>query len=106
MLPTLFLVPKLYGKIEPLLGMKPRTVDNFAESTSAISPKAIVISIIGFIVAIGAELLAESGFELIDWEASWAESTGSMTVAMIIAVVVTAIVAFWMRRNAQLKQAS
>lgn len=106
MLPTLFLVPKLYGKIEPLLGMKPRTVDNFAESTSAISPKAIVISIIGFIVAIGAELLAESGFELIDWEASWAESTGTMTVAMIIAVVVTAIVAFWMRRNAQLKQAS
>ena len=25
MLPTLFLVPKLYGKIEPLLGMEPRT---------------------------------------------------------------------------------
>ena len=25
LLPTLFLVPKLYGKIEPLLGMAPRT---------------------------------------------------------------------------------
>ena len=28
LLPTLYLVPKLYGKIEPLLGMKPRTSAN------------------------------------------------------------------------------
>ena len=28
LLPTLFLVPKLYGKIEPLLGMQPRTKKN------------------------------------------------------------------------------
>ena len=27
LLPTLFLVPKLYGKIEPLLGMQPRTAE-------------------------------------------------------------------------------
>ena len=30
LLPTLFLVPKLYGKIEPLLGMQPRTEKNRA----------------------------------------------------------------------------
>ena len=32
MLPTMFLVPRLYGKIEPLLGMRPRTPENAPES--------------------------------------------------------------------------
>ena len=31
LLPTLFLVPRLYGKIEPLLGMKPRTAEDAPE---------------------------------------------------------------------------
>ena len=34
LLPTLFLVPKLYGKIEPLLGMQPRAVETALEPIS------------------------------------------------------------------------
>lgn len=105
MLPTIYLVPKLYGKIEPLLGMKPRTADSVTGNEAILSPKVLILSVIGFAAAIGAELLAESGFELIDWEAEWAESTGSMVIGMIVAVVVAAVVFFWMRRNAQIRNA-
>ena len=55
LLPTLYLVPKLYGKIEPLVGMQPRTPDS---AVSGISPKAIVVCVIGFVCAVVAELVA------------------------------------------------
>lgn len=121
MLPTMYLVPKLYGKIEPLLGMKPRQAgvptvgvpavgtQSFEKRTSAepvIPAKAVVLSLIGFAVAIGAEYLAESGMTLIDWEASWAESSGAMTAGMGVAAVAAVIVIFWMKRNAQLRNAA
>lgn len=121
MLPTMYLVPKLYGKIEPLLGMKPRQAgvptvgvpavgtQSFEEHTSAepvIPAKAVVLSLIGFAVAMGAEYLAESGMALIDWEASWAESSGAMVVGMGVAAAAAAIVIFWMKRNAQLRNAA
>lgn len=105
MIPTMYLVPRLYGKIEPLLGMKPRTVENAASNMEAISPKVVSLSVLGFIAAILAECLAESGMELIDWEASWAESTGALYTGMGVAAVVTMIVIFWMRRNAQIRNA-
>lgn len=101
LLPTLFLVPKLYGKIEPLLGMQPRT-----ESTalSYIGIKTVIGCIIAFIGAIVAEFLAESGFELIDWEADWAESTGAMAIGMLVAAVVAVVVLVVMKKNAEKAQ--
>ena len=101
LLPTLFLVPKLYGKIEPLLGMQPRT-----ESTalSSIGIKTVIGCIIAFIGAIAAEFLAESGFELIDWEADWAESTGAMAIGMLVAAVVAVVVLVVMKKNAEKAQ--
>lgn len=105
LLPTLFLVPRLYGKIEPLLGMKPRTPENVKEGTSVLSPKAVILSVFGFVAAIVCEIASEKGMELIDWEAEWAESFGSYVVGIGVAVVIVAIVVFWMRRNAQLKNA-
>ena len=102
LLPTLFLVPKLYGKIEPLLGMQPRT-----ESTAlpSIGAKMILGCVVAFIGAVAAEFLAESGFELIDWEASWAESTGSMAIGMLVAAVVAVVVMVAMKKNAEKVQA-
>lgn len=85
MLPTMYLVPRLYGKIEPLLGMKPR--DEKTSFDSVIPSNAIVTCIIGFVVAVAAEVLASGGFQLIDWEASWAESSTAFTIAIIVAAV-------------------
>lgn len=94
LLPTLYLVPKLYGKIEPLLGMQPRTERN---SLGSISPKAIVGCIAAFAAAIAAECAAESGFSLIDWEADWAESTANYAVGLVIAAVLCVAVVWFIR---------
>ena len=101
LLPTLFLVPKLYGKIEPLLGMQPRTEKT---ALSSIGMKTVIGCIIAFIGAIAAEFLAESGFELIDWEADWAESTGAMAIGMLVAAVVAVVILVLMKKNAEKAQ--
>ncbi|WP_410771029.1 cell division protein FtsQ [Fontibacillus sp. BL9] len=93
LLPTLYLVPRLYGKIEPLLGMKPR--DNRVKYSlgEIIAPRLIVISIVLALVAVGAEFLAESDMALIDWDADFLESIGgwfiwvSIGAAAIVALI-------------------
>lgn len=100
LLPTLFLVPKLYGKIEPLLGMRPRTADT---ALGGINGKVIVGSVVAFGAAIGAEFLAEIGFALIDWEASWAESSTALAFGMCAAAAVAVVVLLIMRRSANRK---
>ena len=102
LIPTLFLVPKLYGKIEPLLGMQPRTEDT---ALAPIGGKMILACIAGFIGAVGAEFLAETGFELIDWEAAWAETAGSIAVSMAAAATVAVIILLTIKKIAETPQA-
>ena len=102
LLPTLYLVPKLYGKIEPLLGMAPRTPDS---AVSGISPKALAVCAVGFVCAIVAELAATAGMSLIDWEAEWAESGTAMAVGMVAAAAVAIIALLVIKKNAGKKSA-
>ena len=96
LLPTLYLVPKLYGKIEPLVGMQPRTPDS---AVSGISPNAIVVCVIGFVCAVVAELAATAGMSLIDWEAEWAESGTALAAGMLVAAVLAVAVLLVMKKN-------
>lgn len=96
LLPTLYLVPKLYGKIEPLVGMQPRNPDS---AVSGISPKAIVVCVIGFVCAVVAELAATAGMSLIDWEAEWAESGTALAAGMLVAAVLAVAVLLVMKKN-------
>lgn len=89
LLPTLFLVPKLYGKIEPLLGMAPRTEKTWV---GGVSPKVVLGCVIGFVAAVATQLLAESGFSLIDWEAGWAGSGTALAVGLVVAAALAVIV--------------
>ena len=98
LLPTLYLVPKLYGKIEPLVGMQPRTPDS---AVSGISPKAIVVCVIGFVCAVVAELAATAGMSLIDWEAEWAESGTALAAGMLVAAVLALAVLLVMKKNSK-----
>ena len=102
LLPTLYLVPKLYGKIEPLLGMAPRTPES---AVSGISPKALIVCAVGFVCAIAAELSATAGMSIIDWEAEWAESGTALAVGMVAAAVVAIIALLVIKRNAGKKAA-
>ena len=96
LLPTLYLVPKLYGKIEPLLGMAPRTPES---AVSGISPKALIVCAVGFVCAIVAELAATAGMSLIDWEAEWAESGTALAAGMLVAAVLAVAVLLVMKKS-------
>ena len=102
LLPTLYLVPKLYGKIEPLLGMAPRTPDS---AVSGISPKALIVCAVGFVCAIVAELAATAGMSLIDWEAEWAENGTALALGMVAAAVIAIAALLIIKRNVEKKAA-
>ena len=97
LLPALYLVPRLYGKIEPLLGMEPRTE---AVCSGRLGWKLPAGCALAFAVAVGAELLAESGLSLIDWEAGWAESPTALAAGMVVAAVVSVGAVMLMRARA------
>lgn len=103
MLPTLFLVPRLYGKIEPLIGMRPRTKET---ALGAVNAKVVLGSLVAFAVAVCAEMLAESGMSLIDWEADWAGSGTALAAGMIVAAVIAIIVLAVMKKRAESSNAT
>ena len=103
MLPTLFLVPRLYGKIEPLIGMRPRTKET---ALGAVNAKVVLGSLVAFAVAVCAEMLAESGMSLIDWEADWAGSGTALAAGMIVAAVIAIIVLAVMKKRAESSDAA
>ncbi len=98
LLPTLYLVPKLYGKIEPLLGMSPRTPSS---ACFGLNPKLVLVCLLGFACAIAAELTATAGMSLIDWEAQWAESGTALAVGMVAAAALAVIVLLAMKKNGE-----
>ena len=100
LLPTLFLVPKLHGKIEPLLGMQPRTPEN-APSGAAI--KLMLVAIIGFVCAAAFALVSEAGMSLIEWEADWAESGTAIAVGVIVAAIIAIVVLAVMMKKSNKK---
>ena len=102
LLPTLYLVPKLYGKIEPLLGMAPRTPDS---AVSGISPKALIVCAVGFVCAIVAELAATAGMSLVDWEAEWAGNGTALALGMVAAAVIAIAALLIIKRNVEKKAA-
>lgn len=109
MLPTMYLAPRLYGKIEPLLGVKPRDKDTMIAGDYVLTPKMVGMVLIGFAAAIASELLASGGYELIDWEAAWAGNTTSIIIGIIVAAIIAWIVIGMIRgravKNAETKQA-
>ena len=101
MLPTLFLVPRLYGKIEPLLGMQPRTEKT---ALGSVNWKTIVCCAAAFAAAAAAEMMAENGISLIDWEAEWAESGTALAIGMVVAAALAVIVLLVMKRRADMRE--
>ena len=102
LLPTLFLAPRLYGKIEPLLGIKPRTPEDVAD---AASPRLALGAVVCFVLAVLAACVSKAGFSLIEWEAEWAESTGALVTGLAVAVVIAVIAAWCLHRNATISRA-
>lgn len=107
LLPTLYLVPRLYGKVEPLLGMKPRDGKAEASVGDFVTPRLLIVSLLLFAVAGAAEFLAESDFKIIDWEYEWLAGLGdgAVWISMAAAAVVFLAALAWavMRKSGKSK---
>ncbi|WP_053982921.1 hypothetical protein [Niameybacter massiliensis] len=103
-LPTLYLVPRLYRKIEPLLGMKPRDKNTVLGGDKVFSVKVVILSIVGFVGAVLFEFMSEVGINFIDWEAEWAESMGAVGISMLTALIVALLVFNFMKKRAAMNQ--
>lgn len=91
LLPTVYLVPRLYGKIEPLLGIKKRTPELRPTLSDVMGLKGVVTGFVLLFFAIGAEFLSNTGFSLIEFEASWAESPVAILVGIIVGILFVVI---------------
>lgn len=105
LLPTLYLVPRLYGKVEPLLGMKPRDGRAASSVGDFVTPRLLLISIVLFVTAGAAEFLAESDINFIDWESEFISNmgNGAIWISMGVAAVIFILTLVWAlnRRSAK-----
>jgi hypothetical protein len=102
LIPTLYLVPRLYGKIEPLLGMKPRNNKVNISLKQIITPKFVVIGLILSVIAFVAEALSESDIELVSWDADFVDVYGDSVIWIVIgvaAVLSLAIILFLLKKG-------
>lgn len=101
LLPTLYLVPRLYGKVEPLLGMKPRDGRAATSIKDFVTPRFIILAIVLAVVAAVAEFLSESDNAFFSWE--WEADFGSigfwLSLGISIIVFVTAIAVIRSRKK-------
>lgn len=79
-IPALWLVPKLYGKIEPLMGFKPRDPKTFKPANEVINPKFIIMFVFFSFVAMIAEFLAEMDVNFAVWEPDFVDQFGDQFV--------------------------
>ena len=99
LLPTLYLVPRLYGKVEPLLGMRPREGRASASLGEFLTPRLLLASIVLFVIAGAAEFMAESDINFVDWESEFIAGLGdraiwiSMGVAAVLFIAAIAWIA-------------
>lgn len=85
-IPAMYLVPKLYGKIEPLLGMKPRTEKPQIEWSKILNVKVILGGIILSALSAGAAFLDEMDLNLIDFEFEFENLLGGNYIYVAIAI--------------------
>ena len=90
--PAMYLVPKLYGKIEPLLGMKPRKEMPKMEWSKILNVKVILVSIILGLISAGAAFLSEMDINIIEFELGFEELLGGNFI--YVAIIISAVLLF------------
>src|SRR5699024_857971 len=105
LIPTLYLLPKLYGKIEPLMGMMPRDRKVKAPITQYLTIRLVIITIFLSFVGLVAEFMAEMDINFAVWEPEFLEQFGDgfiwlpISAAAIIAISVILIAVKMTKRN-------
>lgn len=76
LLPVLYLVPRLYGKLEPLLGMKPRDSRVQLSMGQLLRPRLLIAAVLLMVIAAAAEFMAESDINFAVWEPEFLDQFG------------------------------
>jgi len=98
LLPTMYLVPRLYGKIEPLLGMKPRDNTMKFSTFEIVTPRLIVGGAVLALLAFFFEFLSETEFN-VEWEASFSDIFIWVSIAISAIVAIFTIIVMISRKN-------
>ena len=106
LLPTLYLVPRLYGKIEPLLGMKPRSTKVQHSLGEIVTPKLVVVAVILSAVAVIAEFMSEADLNFGEWEPDFLALFGDSFIWVVIGIAAfIVLLTIWvMVKSAKTKQ--
>lgn len=91
-IPALYLIPKLYGKIEPLMGMNPRNKNEKASIAEFISARLIIVTIFLGFIALVAEFIAEMDINYAVWEPDFLEQFGDGFIWLPISVAIITII--------------
>lgn len=101
-IPAMYLVPKLYRKIEPLLGMKPREERPEIEWSKILNGKVIIIGILLALVSAGAAFLAEMDLHLVKWKLEFENLLGGKYIYVVIGIVgiiLFLIIRYYMKKS-------
>lgn len=94
-IPAIYLVSKLYGKIEPLLGMKPRSEMPKVDWSKVLNLKIIAIAIILALVSAGASFLSEMDMNLVEFELGFNELMGGKFIYLLIGISTILLLVLW-----------
>lgn len=75
-IPVMYLIPKLYGRIEPLLGIEPRQGRVQSSMTEWISVRFVILAVFLMFVAIVSEFMAEMDINFAVWQPEFLEQFG------------------------------
>ncbi|AOZ94686.1 cell division protein FtsQ [Paenibacillus crassostreae] len=97
LLPTLYLVPRLYGKVEPLLGMKPRDGRASSSIGDFVTPRLILLGIVLVVIAGAAEFMSEADMNFFEWEWEFISNMGSgaVWISLGIAAIIFITTLIW-----------
>lgn len=102
LLPTLYLVPRLYGKVEPLLGMKPRDRSVHYSLKEILTPRLVTTFILLAAIAAIAEFLAEADFALVEWDLDLGDGYVFISIG---AAIFLSILTIWLMMRKKRKNA-
>lgn len=102
-LPMLALAPRLHGKIEPLMGLKPRQPGD--KPTGGPVAGIVIVAVIAFVLATVIATVSEMGFNIVEWEPEFLDSVGEwfIWVGIGLSALVAALVLIL--RSSKAKQA-
>lgn len=91
-IPAMLLVPRLYGKIEPLLGMAPRTPDVPVASRARFSAPFVILALVLALVSVVAAILDEVDLNLFVLEGEFIEVYGPQILWISVGVALTMLI--------------